>query len=64
MEQEVQQLPDGTLMIPSTDEAWDDRILGADERYVAVADDATVLAVTAAAMSHRGRKLRPQNQDN
>ena len=35
------------------DHQWrDDRTLGADERYVAVADDATVLAVMAAAIAH------------
>ncbi|MCR1346301.1 hypothetical protein NRY68_10990 [Acidithiobacillus ferrooxidans] len=31
--------------IPGTDEAWDERLLGADERYVVVVeDDAAALA--------------------
>ncbi len=49
-EEQVQYLDDGTPMIPSTDEAWDNRILGADERYVSVVDDESVLAAISAAV--------------
>ena len=49
-EEQVQCLADGTPMIPSTDEAWDNRILGADERYVSVVDDDAVLAAISAAV--------------
>ncbi|MBU2774172.1 hypothetical protein HMI48_09810 [Acidithiobacillus ferrooxidans] len=49
-EEQMQCLADGTPMISSTDEAWDNRILGADERYVSVVDDETVLASISAAV--------------